>query len=77
MQPEECPCTESDCERHGNCVECYEHHLCKEKPIFCLRPGSADVKRLEARVIARLRAAGYEYPNEGALKILRSQNVIP
>ena len=77
MQKEnECPCAKADCERRGDCVACYKHHMPMEKPIFCRRPGSPSVKGLEERVIARLRAAGCEYPVENAQKILRSQNVI-
>ena len=58
----ECPCTKADCERHSNCVACYNHHATLEKTIFCRRPENTVDKELEERVIARLRAAGYEYP---------------
>ena len=59
MQKEtECPCTKADCERRGDCVACYNHHITMEKPIFCQRPEGAAIKELEERVIARLRAEG-------------------
>ena len=54
----ECPCTKADCERHGDCVACYNNHVTKEKPIFCKRPEAAVPAGLEERVSAKLLAAG-------------------
>ena len=56
----ECPCIKTDCERHGDCVACSEHHASKPdaKPVFCMRPENAIVRELEERVRARLMAAG-------------------
>ena len=28
---ENCPCKRVQCERHGHCTECREHHLLKKK----------------------------------------------
>ena len=63
MQKElECPCTKADCERHGDCVACYENHTSKpdSKPTFCMRPENIVSKELEERVGACLRAAGIQ-----------------
>ena len=59
MQKEQaCPCTKADCERHGDCVACYNHHLPLEKPIFCMRPENTVSTELKERVITSLQAAG-------------------
>ena len=34
MQAEYCPCTKTECSRHGNCVECVTHH---EGETYCKR----------------------------------------
>ncbi len=35
---EVCSCPKKDCERHGKCVECLEHHLNhKRHPPYCKR----------------------------------------
>ena len=56
----ECPCANAECERRGDCIACYMHHMSREKPIFCLRPESVVPEALLARVRARLRVAGVE-----------------
>ena len=35
---ENCPCTNTNCTRHGKCEECREHHKNKGGLPFCERP---------------------------------------
>ena len=54
----ECPCTKTDCERHGDCIACHDNHAPKPTKPFCMRPENTVPAELMDRVIARLRAAG-------------------
>ncbi len=54
----ECPCAKTSCERRGNCVACHDNHKGKDLPPACRRPETAVSPDLNARVDARLRAAG-------------------
>lgn len=37
MRNKECPCKKKNCERHGKCDECREHHanLKQQRPVAC------------------------------------------
>jgi len=60
----ECPCSNVDCERRGDCVSCYNSHLPKPNPVYCKRSECAIpeelLAELQARVNGRLRAAGIQ-----------------
>lgn len=53
-----CPCSKVGCERHGNCVACFDYHKNMEKPSTCRRPESTVSSAHAIRVKGRLRAAG-------------------
>jgi hypothetical protein len=57
----ECPCTNADCQRHGDCVACFVYHTHKPEPdhVICLRHENTTLPMgLKERVGARLQAAG-------------------
>jgi hypothetical protein len=35
----ECPCKRKNCERHGKCEECMEHHKTHKREPYCVRKG--------------------------------------
>lgn len=32
-----CPCPKTDCERHGKCCECINHHRKKNGLVYCMK----------------------------------------
>lgn len=42
---EVCPCKRTQCQRHGKCAECIEHHNKKLLPA-CMREGKAKRERI-------------------------------
>ncbi len=37
-----CPCTYTDCSRHGRCCECLEHHLAHDELPGCCFPAEVE-----------------------------------
>jgi hypothetical protein len=54
----ECPCTNADCQLHGDCVSCFMQHAVMDMPIFCVRSENTVSKELLERVNTRLLGAG-------------------
>ena len=54
----ECPCKKPDCLYHGDCVACFKNHESSADILSCMRMGNGKLKKLQRRVLARLKTAG-------------------
>lgn len=46
---DDCPCSKINCERHGNCVPCREHHYAKFKLPSCERDNIELRKQMQTK----------------------------